>query len=223
MSETLESVLSSAWAMLRRGVADRRHGFHTPAIATVGGDGLSPDVRTVVLRGVDEGARSVRCHTDRRSPKVAALRARPSAAWLFYDRASKVQIRAVGKVDVITQGEEFERAWMSSRMSSRRCYLAPVGPSSVVDGPTPNLPAWLLDRDPTDEESEIGRDYFAVVRCVVDRLDWLHLARGGHLRAGFGWSGDGAVVTKGDKWFGEAAGGLGKKIGGGWVGVWLTP
>ena len=51
--DDLDASLAHAWRLLTRGVNDRRSGFHTPAIVTVGLDG-APAMRTVVLRHVDE-------------------------------------------------------------------------------------------------------------------------------------------------------------------------
>jgi len=212
--ETLEGVLESVWASLRRGVADRCHGFHTPALATTGDDG-GPDVRTVVLRGVVEAARVVRCHTDRRAPKIGQIGGCSRAAWLFYDRAGRVQVRAFGCVDVVTSGPVFEKAWSSSGLSSRRCYLAPREPSAVSEVATANLPTALRDRDPSAEESEVGKQHFAVLWCVVDRIDWLHLHRAGHRRAGFRWV-EGEGGSGGSD--GVSAGDVGC-----WDGFWLTP
>ena len=73
---TLEDTLAWALALVARGVADRRHPFHTPVLATTGLDG-APQARTVVLRGIDPATHQLRLHTDARAGKVAELAAEP--------------------------------------------------------------------------------------------------------------------------------------------------
>jgi 3-hydroxyisobutyrate dehydrogenase len=84
-----------------------------------------------------------------------------------------------------------DRAWSATRLMSRRCYLAPFAPSIDVDHPTPNLPDALVDRDPTQEESESGRAHFAVVRTVAHQIEWLVLHHAGNRRAMLDWTGGG--------------------------------
>ena len=63
--------------------------MHTPSVATLGLDGR-PRIRTVVLRDFDEGAGTLRFHTDRRSEKVSELARDPRIGVHFYDEAAKV-------------------------------------------------------------------------------------------------------------------------------------
>ncbi|MGD9409624.1 MAG: pyridoxamine 5'-phosphate oxidase, partial [Thiohalocapsa sp.] len=50
----LDATFDQVWQRLGRGAVDRRSGFHTVQLASVGLDG-APRVRTVVLRGVARG------------------------------------------------------------------------------------------------------------------------------------------------------------------------
>lgn len=188
--ESLDGFWEMAWTHLVRGVGDRKHGFHQPVVASVE-DGEAR-ARTVVLRKVDREAGVIVCHTDRRSGKVGQLGG--GVEWCFYDRSSKLQVRVRAEAEVLTEGEVFEERWSASRLSSRRCYLAPFVPGSAVDGAHPNLPDELRDRDPTQAESEAGRANFAVFWTTAWEVDALHLAHDGHTRArwsreGGGWSG----------------------------------
>ena len=67
----LDGSLAHAWAMIGRGVADRRSAFHTPVVATVDETG-APSQRVMVLRAADSAARTLRLHTDQRFGKVGA-------------------------------------------------------------------------------------------------------------------------------------------------------
>lgn len=186
---TLDAVLEEAWRLLVRGVADRKHAFHQPVLATIDEHAL-PCARTVVLRRVVPEDRLVICHTDRRSPKVAQLERTPIASWAFYDPRSRVQIRIRGRTRIELPGESSvaEEAWAATRLMSRRCYLAPSGPSTPTETPSINLPDDLATASPDEGRSEAGRANFAALVTRVDRLDWLRLRHDGHRRALFEWA-----------------------------------
>lgn len=188
---TLDDIATHAWAQLVRGVNDRKHGYHLPTLCTIDAAGR-PSARTVVLRKVLPEQRAIICHTDVRSPKAHDVRERAHAAWMFYDTSIKEQVRAQGRAEVLHEGGLADAQWASSRTSSRRCYLAPHAPSNHVEAESPNLPNAFVAQNPTDEQSEAGRTNFAVIRCVVDRLEWLHIKHDGHRRAGFAWDDAGA-------------------------------
>lgn len=180
----LDATLGELWRRLARGVADRRSGFHTVQLASIGLDG-APRVRTVVLRGVDRAARRLRVHTDRRSPKFAEIAERPSVEVCAYDPRAKIQIRARGLAEVVT-ADGAEPAWAASGAGSRVCYRTPAGPG------TPLADAAAVDPEPTaPAHADAGREHFSVVLTTVARLDWLYLAARGHRRACFEWHEEG--------------------------------
>lgn len=187
MTTSLSAFLDQAWAHLEKGVTDRKHGFHQPVLATVDSDG--PRARTVVLRDVSREAGTVACHTDRRTGK--ATQTHGGAAWCFYDKPLKLQVRVVGEYEILTEGALFEERWAASRLASRRCYLAPIAPGTPTEMPCSNVPAEMTNRDPTESESEAGRENFAVVLCTAYEIDALSLAHDGHTRARWTRSGDG--------------------------------
>ncbi|MEL7484308.1 MAG: pyridoxamine 5'-phosphate oxidase family protein [Planctomycetota bacterium] len=191
--EKLDDVLETIWTELEIGAAKAKHGFHQPVIATVSPEG-TPSARTVVLRKTDRVAGVVACHTDARAPKLNHLRSHPGAAWCFYDKGRRIQVRATGTTSVHTNDAVADEHWERSPTRSRRCYLAPSTPGTETDHPSPNLPEDLRDREPTHEESEAGRANFAVLRCTLHTLDYLELHHAGHARARF--------TLKGDSWVG---------------------
>ncbi len=182
--ETLDRVIETIWTELELGAARAKHGFHQPVLATVSPDG-TPTARTVVLRRADRQAGMVACHTDARAPKLDHLRSQPIAAWCFYDRGRRVQIRATGLVTVHTNDAIANEHWNQSPARSRRCYLAPATPGTAADHPSPNLPESLRNREPTPDESLAGQRNFTVLRCTLDTLDYLELHHDGHVRARF--------------------------------------
>ncbi len=192
--DDLDRIWDKAWSMLERAVVDRRAAGHTPVLATVSPDGM-PQARTVVLRATDRASRQLRMHTDMRSGKVEDLAVTPKAGVLVYDKGQKIQLRLSGAARVETAGAGADAAWDASRLTSRRCYLAPVGPGTDVAGPTSGLPPVFEDRPPTEAESWQGRGAFGVVLVTVTRLEWLFLAARGHRRCVFDWA-DGPVTSR---------------------------
>jgi hypothetical protein len=178
---TLEEALADAFARLARGVTDRRSPCHTPTLATLAPDG-APSLRTLVLRGFDAEARSLRLHTDARSAKAAAIAADPRCALHCYDAAAAVQLRLSGTATLHRDDALAETAWTGSRASSRMCYAIEPGSGTPVEAP----PA-----APTDPDS--GRPHFAAILLRFSRLEWLQLNHAGHRRACFGWAPDGRL------------------------------
>ncbi|MEM1184462.1 MAG: flavin-binding protein [Planctomycetota bacterium] len=178
-----DEIVSEVWTRLVRGKADRKHAFHHPAIATIRGG--EPELRTVILRRADPDTWALQAHTDTRAGKVEQLRTHATAAWLFYDPAAKLQIRAAGPTQALTEGPIVEQAWDATPLYSRRCYLAPHAPGMETEAPNPNLPDEFREFNPDDESSKAGRVNFAVVRTEVTTLEWLSLAATGHTRGRF--------------------------------------
>jgi pyridoxine/pyridoxamine 5'-phosphate oxidase len=183
--DDLDETLAECWRRLSRGVADRRSPFHSPTVASIGGDGR-PRARVVILRGCDPAERTLRFHTDSRSDKAAELAARPAIALTGYDPAGKIQIRVEGRASLHRDDGLADAAWAATRPFSRVCYGVAPGPGSPIDAGG----GFAL---PVEEEAvEAGRAHFTAVRIAVESLEWLYLAHDGHRRARFGFSG-GAV------------------------------
>jgi pyridoxamine 5'-phosphate oxidase len=172
---TLDEVLAEAFALISRGVADRRHAFHTPTLATIGRDG-APEARTLVLRAFDPAGRRIRLHTDRRAGKVAEIAAEPRCALHFYDAKAGLQLRLGGRARVHAGDAIADAAWAGSRAMSRMCYAVEPAPGSPVPAPPP-----------APQDPEAGRPNFAVILLRFDRLELLDLAATGHRRARFDW------------------------------------
>ena len=189
---SLEELLSDAWTSLVKAVKDARHEWHLPVVSTIDPDGR-PSARVVVLRDVQPASLAgpwLACHTDRRSRKVAELAGGAgTAAWTFYERERKVQLRVVGSTRVHLEDDVADEAWARSSASSRRCYLAPHGPSEEIESWDPNLPVEWMKSVPDLESSEAGRRNFAVVRTTVQEMERLELHHDGHLRSRWRWRG----------------------------------
>jgi hypothetical protein len=106
-----------------------------------------------------------------------------------------LQVRIKGLATVHLGDELAEEQWHSTELFSRRCYIgeAPTQPSKKA---TSGLPDDLIDREPTHEESEVGRTNFVVVASTVKEIDCLELGVRGHRRSLFVWNETGELETK---------------------------
>lgn len=173
--QNLDDVLADAWRRLSRGVADRRSAFRSPALATVGPDGL-PQVRTVVLRAFDPSRRVVTVHSDCRAGKIMALAAQPAVALHVWDAGAQIQLRLNGMAAVFT-GPAARGAWDRLHAGSRAAYTVAGQPGTRV-----------ADPDGLERVSEVeGFARFAVIEITLSAVEWLHLAKDGHKRARFAW------------------------------------
>lgn len=187
----LIAILAHAWALLVRGGADRKSPLHTPVVASIDAEGL-PQARVMVLRKADPAARTLRFHTDARSPKVVQLDGGPVSV-LAYHPAEQMQLRIAGTARILGDGEAVDGIWNQSTLFARRCYLAEQPPGTPLSGPSSGLPAWIEGQQPTAEQIGPARANFATLWIDVTAIDWLHLANSGHRRAVFraadGWAG----------------------------------
>lgn len=195
--DTLDAVFDDLWSRWVRGKADRKSAFHTPVVCSVDGDTPSP--RLMVLRQVDRNASRFRFHTDRRSAKASQFGNGAKVSIIGYDPATRVQVTAWGFAAIEASGSDADAAWSASALSSRRCYLAEPGPGTLTGTPDSGLPAYLIERAPTLEESQSGRANFAILVCQIERFEWLKLTACGNRRARF------------------------ERLAGDWQGTWLIP
>lgn len=173
----LDSLRAQVWARLLRGVGDRNAPARHPTLATVSPEGW-PRSRTVVLRAVNVAAGTFDIHTDLRSFKVAQLRANPRVALHVWDASAHLQTRAKALADIL-MGDAVAEAWAKVPDPSRQAY----GTNPAPGTPIPSALAYDKQPDPA---------CFAVLRCVVQAVDVVHLGPV-HRRARFeradGWAG----------------------------------
>lgn len=172
-ADDLTATQAHAFALLARGVADRRSAFHTPTLATIGADG-TPRLRAMVLRGFDAATRSLRLHTDARAAKAADIKADPRAAMHVHDPAAQIQLRLSGTA-TLHHGDAVSAAgWAASLEFSRMCYAIEPAPGGLAAAP-PAAP----------RDAEAGLPNFAVILFSFAVMEWLWLDAGGHRRACF--------------------------------------
>jgi 3-hydroxyisobutyrate dehydrogenase len=174
------------WNRLVTGASKSRNPFHTPSVATLSKGELS--MRTVVLRKALPLERELRFHTDIRSVKWDDLLTNPSISALFYDAEERIQLRLKGKAVLHHTNDMTAKAWETTSLSSRKCYLTLHSPSSFTDSSTSGLSEDMEQENYTLEESEVGYTNFGIVSIQVQSIDWLWLNHAGHRRAFFDYS-----------------------------------
>lgn len=187
----LTELEKDCWVRLLNGSLKSRDALHHPVVANVNSSGVN--LRTVVLRAVNTSEKKLFFHTDIRSGKWAELEKQNQISWLFYDAAARFQIRVGGQATLHTIDALADTAWAKSNASSRKIYMGPLAPSQITMLPASGLPPAFEDKDPTIEESEIGRKNFGIVETTADWMEWLWLNSKGHRRASFKYKEDKSI------------------------------
>lgn len=186
-------ILKKIYKHLDLGVLERDHPFHTPVFGTVC-DGV-PRLRTIILRRFwRKNPRALLFHTHAGSPKVSEIRSGKNVAFAFYHAPEKLQVCVKGTAQVLTSGALHEEQWQATGLFSRRAYSASAS-SQWSAKPTSGLPEELTARQPTKEESELGKSNFAVVYSTIDSIDCLELDFRGNRRSLFVWTDAGELQT----------------------------
>ena len=187
-------ILKKIWKHLDLGVIDRDHPFHLPVFATISVG--KPVVRVVTLRRFwRKNPRGLAFHAHLGSPKIREIEANSNISWVFYHPQERFQIRIAGIAFIHEADELADEQWQATELFSRRCYIGEA-PSQITAKPSTGLPAELIVRKPTAEESEQGRKNFAVISSTIDSIDCMELGVKGHRRSLFIWNEKGELETK---------------------------
>jgi pyridoxamine 5'-phosphate oxidase len=166
---TLEAIEAAVWAELAAAPRDRQHEWRLAVLATIDGD--RADARSVVLRDVEAGTRSLIFYTDARSPKVRQFEAHPLATLVLWSHRLGWQLRLAVSLALEASGLAVSSRWARLRMTpAAHDYLSPLAPGSALERP-------VIERG--------TRDHFAVVTATVNSIDWLELHVDGQRRASF--------------------------------------
>lgn len=196
--DAIQSIDSVLWIQLAEAAKDPSHPWNEGCFASVDAANPSspiPQVRTVILRNANATSRTIDFFTDCRSKKIeelASVGVHAAASWLFYDSTSKIQLRIVGRTEVI-DGPEADEAWNATPLFRRAAYLSLATPGTISDA---GDPPDTSDRHVSQAESERGRENFRIVRTAVEEIDWLYLRDEGHVRARFEYAPDGTFLCR---------------------------
>ncbi len=165
---------------LKDGIKNSSNPYHTFTLSSL--NGVYPESRTVVLRGVDFDPLRIYFNADYRSPKIQELTKNHFCSALFYDRKRKIQLRFKCQAVLHYQNNISRKIWSNTVLQSRKCYMGPHSPSKSLDEWHPNIPLEYLKTDPDKEHSKEGYINFAHVELKIMESDLLQLHHDGHIR-----------------------------------------
>tara|TARA_B100001123_G_scaffold323991_1_gene363845 strand:+ start:827 stop:1408 length:582 start_codon:yes stop_codon:yes gene_type:complete len=169
-------IYSNQWEQLKLAVKDPKHNYHLFALSTI--DTNSPNIRTVVLRNVNENEHLISFHTDIRSPKFTQITKNPNVSGLFYDIQSRTQIRMIGTASTCSDENILRSLWDKLSKDSKECYMGEIAPSNPLNGETIIN---KLERNNPDQ----GYKNFTRVDIYVSKMEVLLLHHLGHRRIEF--------------------------------------
>ncbi len=187
-------ILDSIFNKISQGVEDRKNDFHTMNFSNFQDTKVSS--RCVILRKFDLKNKLLFFNTDIRSPKISSIQKFPETHCLFYSFLDKIQLRISTYSSVHYNDDLTDAEWENTSVSSRKCYMTRNCPSEILDECDDGIPKNLKGKVPGLEESERGKQNFAVVKNEILAIDWLYLSSTGHQRALYEFLGN--QVTK--KW-----------------------
>jgi len=164
------------WSHLRRATADKHHPFRHPVVCTEGDRG--PEGRVIVMRNCSERLRRVEFFTDYRSAKCQEILSASQVAFVWYDPKRRLQVRARGRANVVSDEPWVEATWESLSPRQKNDYSTVAAPGDL---------RWNGDIDLSDA-GKCG--YFAVVRTTLESIDILELGAQGHQRWVWEWCSD---------------------------------
>ena len=176
-----EFILSNIISLLKKGLTDRKHGFHCPIFSNIA-ENKNISSRVVVLRKFDWIDLVLNFHTDYRSKKVDEISINPNTFFVFYVSKDRTQVKINTMSKINYKNEITKKSWNLTNLSSRKCYLAEQAPSSKTDFSEDSLPNHLKGIDPNKKESEEGYKNFVVVENKIQKIEWLYLSSSGHRR-----------------------------------------
>lgn len=179
----LDAVQNHVWEEIEAAADTPEHAFRRLTFGTV--HDRAPDLRTVVLREANAEDHVLQFHTDRRSRKVEALRENERVAWHGWNPEAREQIRMQATATVHLDDNVAMDLWASQPPDSLAVYVRPSAPGSTLDDPDDALRPDANTEPTSKDDVAAGRQNFAVIRTVIDRIEWLHLHPDGHYRARF--------------------------------------
>ncbi len=182
----LTSLRETIWQELTLATSDSDEPWFLGVFGTLGLS--SPELRTLVLRRVEQRSRSLIWHTDLRSEKFSQLERAEATSVHFWNPIHRVQLVVRGESQTFSSGDIVDQEWESSQLSSRRAYLGEFPPGTESDTMTVNFPAEFETRPPTETESQAGKQNFGVISTVVREMDLLILRQTGNVRAKYCWN-----------------------------------
>ena len=166
--EDFSEIKKKIWLMLDDAITNRSSPFRIPVF--ICGDQSDFDGRIVVLRKSDQSNNLIQFHSDIRSDKIPKLKKNSNAAFIFYDKEEKIQLRVKVNCLVNHDNEITEQSWSKTAHISRKCYLVNNGPGTETDEPSSGLSEDIEKSGFTMEQSEEGYKNFTVYNAILKVL-----------------------------------------------------
>lgn len=173
---TRENKPTEIWQMvvheLHRGALDSKHPFRYMNLGTNGKD--FPEIRTVVLRKVDE---DLNCFvfTDFRSAKVREIQSDPLVSLHFYNAKQRVQLRIQSKALIHNQNQVSGKYWTQVQGDAQKAYNSILAPGSKIETPEQAF-EW---------PDKMDSQFFSVLELIPQSIEGLQLDGLNHLRINF--------------------------------------
>ena len=164
------SYLNKIFEQLTEATRDKAHPYRLCTLGTVGLDRMAR-LRTVVLREVLPN-RDLLVFTDRRSKKVTHLKENNMVGMLFYDAASKVQVKVEGAAKIVRDGSDLQQYWSQIGEENRKDYTSSIPPGSIVS-------------HPDEVEYLKDKDYFCAIQITPYKMEYLELQPEHHIKLRF--------------------------------------
>ncbi|HEX4842833.1 MAG TPA: pyridoxamine 5'-phosphate oxidase family protein [Limnobacter sp.] len=165
------------WQTLVRAKADKKHPWRVLTLATQSQAG--PELRQVVLRGVNVDARCITVYTDARSQKINQIAVQPNVGLLFWDARHHWQLRLWAHARAESDLAKRAALWAAIPEHARKDYATLSAPGDVL---APSGSAAI--------NMATAEQHFVVLHFQVHRMDSLVLKREGHQRMALDWQQD---------------------------------
>jgi 3-hydroxyisobutyrate dehydrogenase len=176
-NNTLE-IMKNEWDELLKAVKNAAHVYHLFALSTA--DGNKPELRTVVLREVDNDKYIISFHTDTRSPKYKQILNNPAISALFYDPVRRIQLRVKGSASPSNDKKLLKTLWSKLNEDSRQCYQGDLAPSDTL--PNDIIINQIPNKSTDTDKSMYGFENFTRITIQVTEIEILMLHHLGHKR-----------------------------------------
>ena len=172
-------ILKNEFAALSEAVKTAKHEYHSFSFATLRLN--KPEIRTVILREIDNQKNTIAFHSDIRSSKLDDIKMNNNVSALFYDKVRRIQLRINGEASIDKGSPKLKSSWDAMKPESKLCYMGPYAPSKELNSFLVNLPNHNAQNISAKSDA-LGYSRFCKITIKIKSMDWLHLKHTGHER-----------------------------------------
>ena len=172
-------ILKNEFSTLSDAVKTAKHEYHSFSFATLRLN--KPEIRTVILREIDNQKNTIAFHSDIRSKKLDDIEMNNNVSALFYDKIRRIQLRINGEATIDKDSPQLQSSWKTMQSESKLCYMGPYAPSKELNSFLVNLPDYNA-QNISPESDTLGYSRFCKVIIQIKSMDWLQLKHTGHER-----------------------------------------